>query len=161
MPSLLMASGDNSFYLYFHSEQTPDRRNRIELDPGAVDAVGMPRLRIEAALLEADAEAILRAHALIGHELRAAGVGDLEFLDPDDPKLTLRRDCTATLGHHIGGARMAVAAEDGVVDPDLKVHGLDNLYVASAAALPVSSQAHPTLTVLALALRLARHLGRP
>lgn len=158
MPSLLMASGDNSFYLYFHAEQSAERENRVLLEPAKRDALGVPQLRIQARLSESDAEAILRAHRLIGEELRAAGVGDLEFLDPEDPGKTLAT-CKATLGHHIGGTRMAAAPEDGVVDQDLRVHGVQNLYVASASALPSSSQAHPTLTVLALALRLGAHLS--
>ena len=53
---------------------------------------------------------------------------------------------------------MSARAEHGVVDPDCRVHGVDNLFVASAAVMPTSSQANPTLTALALALRLADHL---
>jgi len=46
-----------------------------------------------------------------------------------------------------------------VVDPDCKVHGVDNLYLAGSAVFTTSSQANPTLTLVALALRLARHLN--
>ena len=159
LPSLLLASGDNSFYLYFHAEQSPDRENRVYLDQNRRDAVGMPVLRIATRLSEGDAEAILRAHRLIGKELEAVGVGSLDFLNPEDPMQTLRDECKATLGHHIGTTRMAADPEDGVVDADLRVHGVENLYVASAAALPTSSQAHPTLTILALSLRLAARLA--
>ena len=49
---------------------------------------------------------------------------------------------------------------NGVVDETLRVHGMENLFVASASAFPTSSQAHPTLTVLALSLRLAAHLHK-
>lgn len=160
LPSLLLASGDNSFYLYFHAEQSPDRENRVYLDPARRDAVGMPALRISTRLSEGDAQAILRAHRLIGDELEAAGVGGLEFLDPEDPMQSLRNECKATLGHHIGTTRMATDPKDGVVDANLRVHGTENLYVASAAALPTSSQAHPTLTILALSLRLGAYLTR-
>jgi choline dehydrogenase-like flavoprotein len=58
----------------------------------------------------------------------------------------------------MGAARMSAQPADGVVDPDCRVHGVDNLFVASAAVLPTSSQANPTLTVIALAFRLADHL---
>lgn len=160
VPSLLMASGDNSFYLYFHAEQSPDPDNRLTLDPDDRDALGMPRLRIAARLGEEDAAAILRAHDLIGAELRAAGVGDLEFLEPEDPMASLAR-CKATLGHHIGTTRMAADPGGGVVDSQARVHGCENLHIASASVLPTSSQAHPTLTILALALRLADHLRGP
>ena len=53
---------------------------------------------------------------------------------------------------------MAASAHEGVVDADCAVHGVPNLYVASAAVFPTSSHANPTLTIVALALRLADHL---
>jgi choline dehydrogenase-like flavoprotein len=61
-------------------------------------------------------------------------------------------------GHHIGTARMGDDPRTSVVDADCRVHGVQNLYIASAATFPTSSQANPTLTVVALALRLAEHL---
>lgn len=57
---------------------------------------------------------------------------------------------------------MSARPEDGVVDADCRVHGTDNLYIASTSVLPTSSQANPTLTGIAMALRLADHLcGQP
>ncbi len=53
---------------------------------------------------------------------------------------------------------MAVAPEDGVVDTDCKVHGVDNLHVAGSSVFPTSGHANPTLMIIALALRLADHL---
>jgi choline dehydrogenase-like flavoprotein len=44
------------------------------------------------------------------------------------------------------------------VDASCRIHGLSNLYVAGGAVFPTSSQANPTLTIVALALRLAAHL---
>ncbi len=60
--------------------------------------------------------------------------------------------------HQMGGARMAGSAGDGVVDSNLKVFGTDNLYALGAATFPSGSFANPTLTALALAVRLADHL---
>lgn len=157
VPSLLLTSGDNSFYLYFHAEQSANHDAQISLADDR-DAMGMRRLQIDAHLSEADAEGVIRAHQLIGAELEKSGAGHLEFLG-DDP-MALIRKCKSTLGHHIGATRMARTAENGVVDPDCKVFGTENLYVASASVLPSSSQAHPTLTILALALRLAERLNR-
>ena len=48
----------------------------------------------------------------------------------------------------------------GVVDRDGKVHGLANLYVTGSSVFPTSGYANPTLTLVALALRLADHLKR-
>jgi choline dehydrogenase-like flavoprotein len=61
-------------------------------------------------------------------------------------------------GHLIGTCRMGKT--DGVVDPDLRHHRVENLYVSGASAFPSYSPAHPTLTIAALAIRLGRHLAR-
>ena len=61
-------------------------------------------------------------------------------------------------GHHIGTARMGIDPRSSVVDADCRVHSVRNLFVAGSAVFPTSSQANPTLTLVALALRLAAHL---
>ncbi len=61
-------------------------------------------------------------------------------------------------GHHIGTARMSESPSAGVVNADGRVHYVDNLYVAGCATFPTSGQANPTLTIVAMALRLAQHL---
>jgi choline dehydrogenase-like flavoprotein len=62
--------------------------------------------------------------------------------------------------HQIGTVRMASSRRVGVVDHDLRSFDSPNLFVVSAAVLPTSGQASPTLTVIALAVRLARTLAR-
>ncbi len=61
----------------------------------------------------------------------------------------------------MGTLRMAARSEDGVVDSDLRVYGTRNLYVASSAVLPRYGYSNPTLTTVALSVRLARHLAGP
>ncbi len=155
VPSLLLSRDDNSFHLYFHAEQSPSRDSAVELTDDT-DALGMPRLRIRWRVSDADVEAVHRAHLLIGEALRRQDKGRLVFLG-EDPRADIRA-CKSTLGHHIGTTRMAADPGDGVVDRDCRVHGTANLWVASCSIFPTSSQAHPTLTILALALRLADHL---
>ena len=58
----------------------------------------------------------------------------------------------------MGTARMAAVAEQGVVNADGRVHSVANLYIAGSAVFPTSGYANPTLTIVALALRLADHL---
>jgi choline dehydrogenase-like flavoprotein len=58
----------------------------------------------------------------------------------------------------MGTTRMATDPKHGVVDADLRVHGVDNLYVASSSVFPTVGYSNPTLTIVALALRLADHL---
>jgi choline dehydrogenase-like flavoprotein len=60
--------------------------------------------------------------------------------------------------HHMGTTRMHDDPKQGVVDANCRVHGLDNLYVAGSAAFTTSGVANPTLTLIALSLRLSDHL---
>ena len=63
-------------------------------------------------------------------------------------------------GHHIGTARMGTDPRTSVVDRDCRVHSVHDLFVAGSAAFPTSSQANPTLTLIALSLRLGKHLAQ-
>jgi choline dehydrogenase-like flavoprotein len=60
----------------------------------------------------------------------------------------------------MGTARMADSPAKGVVDPDCRVFGADNLYLAGSAVFPTAGHANPTLTIVQLTLRLADHLAR-
>ena len=62
--------------------------------------------------------------------------------------------------HHMGALRMSASPDDGVVDINSRLHGVDNLYVAGSAVFPTGGYANPTLTIVALALRLADNLKR-
>ena len=62
--------------------------------------------------------------------------------------------------HHMGALRMSAAPEDGIVDINSRLHRVDNLYIAGSAVFPTGGYANPTLTIVALALRLADHLKR-
>jgi choline dehydrogenase-like flavoprotein len=53
---------------------------------------------------------------------------------------------------------MANSASEGVVDANCRVHDIGNLYIASSSVFPTCGYANPTLTVIALAIRLADHL---
>ena len=96
---------------------------------------------------------------LLRDDLENQSIGRLTLAsDEPDIETVVRRD-GAYGGHHIGTARMGASARTGVVDHNGKVFGVNNLYVAGSATFPTSSQANPTLTIVALALRLAGHLG--
>ena len=60
--------------------------------------------------------------------------------------------------HHMGTTRMHHDPALGVVDSVGKIHGVDNLYVAGSSTFPTYGTANPTLTIVALAIRLADHL---
>ena len=60
--------------------------------------------------------------------------------------------------HHMGTTRMSAAPANGVVNADCRVHGYQNLFVAGSSVFSTSGWANPTLTIVALSLRLADHL---
>ncbi|MCC6967758.1 MAG: GMC family oxidoreductase [Nitrospira sp.] len=155
IPSLLMRSRSNAYYLYFQSEQIPHRDNRVTLGDSR-DEFGTPRLRLHFGVTEQDRESVQRAHELLDQELRRQNCGYLTYLGKDVPQLM--RDVKAVLGHHVGTTRMSADPSEGVVDSQCRVHGIANLFIASSSVFPTSSHANPTLTIVAMALRLADHL---
>ncbi len=64
----------------------------------------------------------------------------------------------ASTAHHLGTARMGKDASRGVVDSNLRIFGLENAYVCDGSVFPTAGSANPSLTITALALRLAGHL---
>ena len=155
IPSLLMRSRSNSYHLYFQSEQVPRRDNRVTLDE-ARDEFGTPRLRLNFHVTDQDRESVQRAHEVVDQELRRQNCGFLTYLGKDIP--LLMQDVKAVLGHHLGTTRMAADPSQGVVNEHCRVHGMANLFVASSSVFPTSSHANPTLTIVAMAIRLADHI---
>src|SRR3984885_12775047 len=154
LPYTLVPHADGSFPLEFNAEQTPDPSNRITLR-GDRDRHGLPRVHIAWRIGDKDAEAVLRAFKLLRGSLELSGAGQLLF---DDELLAGQIARSVPLGHHMGTARMAASPGNGVVDCNCAVFALPNLYVASSAVFPTCSHANPTLTIVALAMRLAQHL---
>jgi choline dehydrogenase-like flavoprotein len=155
-PSVILRNRSNRFSLEVHGEQAPRADSRATLTD-KVDALGMPQLRIDWRYGADDIASVDRTLALVASELERTGAGRLE-VDRD----TLEEDLLrfgAYGGHHIGTARMGTDPRTSVVDADCRVHSVRDLYVAGSAAFPTSSQANPTLTLIALSLRLGKHLG--
>jgi len=155
LPYTLVANADGSFPLEFNCEQSPLAVNRVRLGRES-DRHGLPLVQIDWRLSEEDADTACRGFALLRESLNASGVCELQF---DATRLRERIGRSWPLGgHHLGTARMGASAASGVVDADCAVFGLPNLYVASSAVFPTSGHANPTLTIVALALRLAARL---
>ena len=155
IPSIALYARNGRYPLEFHAEQAPNPDSRLTLS-AARDAYGMRRLRVDWRVTPLDFATIRKSYLLIGRELERTRTGRLTFDDAGLEAAVMKAGAYG--GHHSGTTRMAASPADGVVDADCRVFGTDNLYVASGSVLPTSSQANPTLTTLALALRLADHL---
>jgi choline dehydrogenase-like flavoprotein len=132
-------------------EQRPDPNNRIRLG-FELDQLGARKLELHWRWSESDHQQVLRARAWIGQELARAGLGAFELRD-EAPKYSCSH-------HHIGTTRMHCDPRQGVVNADCKVHGVANLFVAGSSVFPTGGFANPTLTIVALAARLADHMKR-
>ena len=139
-------------------EQVPSAESRVFLDPAE------PAQSARAGLCWQPTGAEMRTVQAIGQAVQQVfaerGLGMVR-LDPrvveGDPGFL--DDCHDAY-HQMGGARIGADEGEGVVDGDLRVFGTGNLFVAGAAVFPSGSFANPTLTALALGLRLADHLAR-
>ncbi len=155
LPYTLVKNRDGSYPLEFNAEQTPQESNRVTL-ADEIDQYGLRRVHVAWRLCEDDAQAAHRAMLLLRDRLRDHSSCRLEF-DQDTLLPALRRSVPMG-GHHMGTARMAATSRGGVVDSNCAVFELPNLFVASSAVFCTNSHANPTLTIVALALRLAEHL---
>ncbi|OBG57510.1 FAD-dependent oxidoreductase [Mycobacterium sp. E3339] len=158
-PGFFVKSADNRYLLHYHGEHLPHWESRVELTDDR-DALGMRRLRTHIHFSEADFESVRAAITAVDEHLRRHGAGRVEWLT-DDVEGSVREFLGGHAGYHQAGTtRMSHTAAGGVVDPNLQVHGVRGLYVASTSVLPTSSQANPTLVGIALGVRLAEHLAK-
>jgi choline dehydrogenase-like flavoprotein len=135
------------------AEQSPHPENRVLLS-GERDALGLPLPLLRWRLHDIDRRSIDRSLAVLDAELRRAGVGRVRpFLGRGNDE-----DLISGSWHHMGTTRMSADPRRGVVDRDCRVHETPNLYVAGSSVFPTGGSGAPTLTVVALALRLADHL---
>lgn len=140
-----------AFELLINLEQAPDPDNRVTLGD-ARDRFGLPMPAIHWRWRAIDQRGLARVHAVLAEEIERRGLGRVEAGPeaPPDPNAH----------HHMGTTRMHRDPRRGVVDEHARVHGMANLFIAGSAVFPTSGFANPTLTIVALALRLAEHLDK-
>jgi choline dehydrogenase-like flavoprotein len=143
------------YQLFTRQEQAPNPLSRVTLSSER-DALGVPRVQLDWQLTELDKRSIRRFYEVVGQEAGRSGVARVQLHD-----WLIEEGWPSFLSggwHHMGTARMADNPREGVVDPDCKVHGIGNLYVAGSAPFTTAGAVNPTLTLVALTLRLSDHL---
>jgi choline dehydrogenase-like flavoprotein len=144
-------------------EDLPQRANRVDLDPEVRDLHGLPVPRIthtpHAFERAASAYFAPKLHAICAR----AAPGPLT--DTLNDQLAALGPASGYFGpyataHVMGTARMGHDPRDSVVDAFGRVHDVEGLRIADASVFVSSGPANPTLTLMALALRSARHAGR-
>ena len=137
------------------AEQEPNPDSQVTLGTRR-DRFGLPVAQVDWRPTASDRASIRASQKAVDTALRAAGLGRVEFMLGDEHPPTLMEGNF----HHLGATRMHSDPAKGVVDPDCRVHGVRNLYVAGSSVFPTYGCSNPTLTVVALALRLADHLKK-
>ena len=158
LPGFFVRNAARRYGLSFHSEQLPRPESRVRLS-GAEDRLGLPRLVIDYRFHADDAASVVRTHDLLEDWLVRTGLGRIDYRMPRGERAEAVLALASHGTHQIGLVRMAGNARDGIVDGQLRSFDAPNLHVASAAVLPTSGQANPTLTAVALGLRLAERLA--
>ncbi len=141
-------AGGTRVVVYF-CEQPPDPESRVTLSDEC-DRLGVQRLALH---WRVGPEVTRSVHALqerLARRLAETGLGTLEPGE-GEPAYT-------DASHHMGTTRMSHDPRQGVVDADCRVHGVDNLFVAGSSVFPCARHKNPTLTIVALTLRLADRL---
>ena len=153
----IYAGSRQEYLLSTRLEQAPNPDSRVMLDDEK-DALGVPLVKLDWRLTDLDMHTIRKTYELIGQELGRSGIGRLQlgdWLAVEEPVWTKE---LAGGWHHMGTTRMHDDPKQGVVDANCKVHGVENLYIAGSGTFTTAGVANPTLTIIAMAIRLSDHL---
>ena len=137
-------------------DPVPNKDSRVKLTSER-DSLGVPRAELDWQLTSFDKRSARRTLEILAAEAGRAGVGRVKVLLEEEDDGTWPPDMSGGW-HLIGTTRMSDDPKQGVVDRDLRVHGISNLYVTGSSVFPTSGSGTPTLTLVALTLRLGDHL---
>lgn len=159
MERLFASSSPNAYGMYTRMEQSPNPSSRVILDT-ELDSLGMPKVILNWDFNEIDKKSIREINKCVGQQFGLAGIGrtkiyDFLWDDNDDSMTNVSGGW-----HHMGTTRMSEDPKRGVVDKNCKVHSFNNLFVAGSSCFVTSGATPPTLTVVALSLRLSDYLKK-
>ena len=146
-------------YTVARAEQAPNPESRVTLADDK-DALGVPLAKLDWQLRDIDKASLLSAMQALDEELKRLDLGRAEPMEwlYDSTKTwvfdSLISEHDKGGYHHMGTTRMGNNPATSVTDPDCRVHGVENLYIAGSSLFPTSGWANPTLTILALSMRL-------
>ena len=161
--NMKLSGGKSGIFAVIRAEQSPNPDSRIVLSKER-DELGLPRANLDWRLQDVDRESVRVLMETLRDEFARLKWGqvkpsewlyDRSQLWKTDPLISAH-----PIGgyHHMGGLRMSATPKTGVVDADCRVHNSPNLYVAGSSVFPTGGWANPTVTIMALALRLGEHL---
>jgi len=145
--------------LHVTGEQAPNPNSRISLCD-ELDSLGQPKVQLNWELSDIDIHSIVHLNRVFAQELGRNGLGRLRLRESIQAVNNTKEWQPDLIGgnHHIGTTRMGYSSEDGVCDKNCKLFRCKNLYIAGSSVFPTGGGSPPTLTIVALALRLTDHL---
>ena len=156
--SQLAGGGNRSYELFTRIEQAPNPASRVTLDIEK-DGLGVPRASLHWELTAFEKRSIRKIYELLGQEIGRAGTGRVKLMEYlVDKNDNTWPSFTGGGWHHMGTTRMSTDPKQGVVDANCKVHGISNLYMAGASCFTTAGAPNPTLTLVALTIRLSDHV---
>ncbi len=143
------------FYLETVIEPIPNPDSRVTLSP-VRDRLGMNQIRLDWRLTEQDKQNFILSQRLVREEMERQNL--IVTCDPQDEPTNSWPEGIRGCWHHMGTTRMDPDPRKGVVDADCRVHGVSNLFIAGSSVFPTPGSDIPTMTIVALALRLCRKI---
>ena len=134
-------------------EQEPEFTNRISLN-STKDRIGMPRISINYKISKKTLDTSKVMINLIGNIFIKHDLGRIAH----NQSYNLSNFISDAGYHHIGGTRMGNDKNTSVVDKNLKVHGIKNMFVCGSSVFPTGGHTNPTLSIIKLSLRLSNHI---
>jgi choline dehydrogenase-like flavoprotein len=143
----------------YQTEHAPHRDSRVVL-AGERDGLGMRRITVRPAFGDVDVKTVVELHRVMSERFEKTGAGMLEY-DEDVLRQSIQDSFTDfnSQAHQLGTTRMSRAVATGVVDTNCQVHDVHGLFVIGGSVFSTGGHANPTLTIVALAARLAAHLA--
>lgn len=136
-------------------EMEPDPENRVLLSE-VHDEYGQPVALVRHRPTARDRRSLIELHTALAEEFSRTGIGRLDDRVDDGDPWPIDMDAS----HHMGTTRMGTDPATSVVNPDLRLHEVENVYLAGSSVFPTGGCANPTYTIVALSIRLADHLER-
>jgi choline dehydrogenase-like flavoprotein len=153
--ALNLQMGQREFRLETAIEPVPQRDSRITLSSER-DRLGVNKVRLNWRVSDTDKHSYIASVDTVCSELERHGI--IARVDPKQDPAAFWPSHVQWCWHHIGTTRMDPDPKKGVVGADCQVHGVRNLYIAGSSVFPTAGSDTPTLTIVALALRLAGRL---
>ena len=162
LPSVLPEISSDYFGIYHQVEQTPCYNSQLKLDKKK-DGFNQQLIKLKLKFNPIDFRTILESHNYLINKINKFNIGKLQ---KKYNKKILKKKLIKKIkefnsnAHHLGTTRMGATKKNGVVDKNLRIFGIKNIYITGSSVFPTGGHANPSFTIIALSIRLAKHLKK-